>query len=143
MHKPAGESNQLNLFLVKVSSEPCAVAGGAFNADPYDGAEATQSTGDGSAVAGWWQAYVRSTGQRKDAMVDPSTGQIGQSLPPEVILTVPTRTWPTDALVCVVSRQQLPVGGAGVLSFLGASDVALGQTASLAITAGTATTEGA
>jgi hypothetical protein len=31
--------------------------------------------GHGSADAGWWQVRIRSTGQRKDATVDPSTGQ--------------------------------------------------------------------
>jgi hypothetical protein len=71
--------------------------------------------GHGSADARWWQARARSTGQRKDAMVDPSTGQIAESLPPGPILTIPARSWSSDALACLVSRQQLAVSGAGVL----------------------------
>jgi hypothetical protein len=72
--------------------------------------------GHGSADAEWWQVRIRSTGQRKDAMVDPSTGQIGESLPPAVILTIPAGPWPPNTLSETVLIKDVGIGGAGVLT---------------------------
>ena len=70
--------------------------------------------GHGSARAEQWQAR-RSTGQRQDAMVDPSTGQIAEGLPPGVILTVPASAWATDARDDAVLGELADVDGAQVL----------------------------